>query len=109
MRLSYNGYYMALPRPRWQFDSAKPLKEQSNTMKDVNKKIDLGLRIILSVILFAVPIVLAILVWSIPSTEVPNYITGLVTANVFLGIAEVIFLVRAAIFPKNGKRWWLEE
>ena len=26
MRGSYNGYYIALPRQKWQFDSATPLK-----------------------------------------------------------------------------------
>lgn len=71
-------------------------------------KVGLILRIVLVIFLFAVPIALAMIIWFTPALEAYSSIVALSAVNVPLGIAEVMFLTRAAIFPKNGKAWWKE-
>ena len=71
-------------------------------------KIDLGLRILLSVVLFAIPIVTTIAIWALPPENSNSVLLGVSALNAGLSIAEVIFLVKAAIFPKDGVRWWID-
>lgn len=73
------------------------------------QKIDTVLKIILSAVLFLVPVVPAIVVWSKPIPSGNTFLIGLFTTAVFLNITEVVFLVRAVIFPKNKKKWWIDE
>jgi hypothetical protein len=68
---------------------------------------DLGLRVLLTVVLFAVPITTTIAIWALPPENSNPVLVGVSALNAGLSIAEVIFLVKAAIFPKGGVRWWL--
>lgn len=69
-------------------------------------KIDFILKAILVIILFAVPIAITAVIWFTPGLDTNKVLVGVSTINVILSIAEVMFLVRAAIFPKHGKKWW---
>lgn len=75
----------------------------------VQGSVDRILRIILSVILITIPIALTAVVWFTPALELNKFLVGLTTVNGILGTAEAIFLIRAAIFPDNGRLWWLED
>lgn len=72
-------------------------------------KIDQILKVILTVFLFLVPSVTAIVIWSIPVLGKYPTLIAIATTNLFLSLAEVMFLVRAVIFPKNNKKWWRDE
>lgn len=65
-------------------------------------------KVLLTVFLFAVPIVLTMIVWFTPALEVNKFLVGVSTINLTLSIAEIMFLVRAVVFPRNGKKWWRE-
>lgn len=71
-------------------------------------KINYIFKVLLTVLLFATPIALTMIVWFTPALEVNKFLVGVSTINLVLSIAEVMFLVRAAIFPRNGKKWWRE-
>lgn len=71
-------------------------------------KLDKVLKIILTTFLFAIPISLAMVIWYDPVISGSLLAVGLATANLAFGIAEVMFLYRAVIFPKGGRKWWRE-
>ncbi len=72
--------------------------------------IDVALKSVLAAILLLVPTVVAVKLWSDPvQMSGGNLFVGLFTVGIFLNIAEVVFLIRAVIFPKNKKKWWLDE
>lgn len=72
------------------------------------KVLDRILKIILSVLLFIVPLFLTISIWLSPEIGNIPVVIGVSAINLILSIAEVMFLVKAAIFPKNGKKWWYD-
>ncbi len=71
-------------------------------------KVSYALKVLLTIFLFAIPIALTMIVWCTPALEVNKFLVGVSTINLALSIAEVMFLVRAVIFPRNGKKWWRE-
>ena len=89
-------------------DVSSILIHRSIMKKSVTEVIDLILRIVLTVVLLLIPTVLAVRLWSMPVIESNSFLLGLFTTGVFLNIAEVIFLVRAVVFPRDNKKWWKE-
>lgn len=71
-----------------------------------------GLKVLLTAILFAVPIITTMSIWNVAATFpesreiLDNFLIGVSAINIILSIAEVIFLVRAVVFPPKEKRWW---
>lgn len=80
----------------------------NSTTMDRRHKIDYVLRVLLSVVLFAIPIVTTVAIWALPPENSNPILIGVSALNAGLSIAEVIFLVKAAIFPKDGVRWWID-
>ena len=73
------------------------------------EKVDKVLKIVLTVFLLAVPSATGIAVWCVPAIDKMPVLVALSATNLFLGLAEVVFLIRSVIFPRNNKKWWLDE
>lgn len=71
-------------------------------------KVSRILRTLLVVFLFAIPIALAMVVWFTPVIDSNQVLVALSAINLPLSLAEIMFLVRAVIFPRDGRKWWKE-
>lgn len=70
-----------------------------------------GLKVLLTIVLFGLPIVTTMSIWNaatLPEVRevLDNNIIAVSVCNLILSIAEIIFLVRAVIFPPKEKQWW---
>lgn len=71
-----------------------------------------GLKVLLTVVLFGLPIISTMSIWN-AATMYPesreildDNIIAVSVFNLIITFAEVIFLVRAVVFPPKEKRWW---
>ena len=70
-----------------------------------------GLKVLLTIVLFGLPIISTVSIWNaaaIPEVReiLDDSIIVVSVCNLILSLAEVIFLVRAVVFPPKEKRWW---
>lgn len=70
-----------------------------------------GLKVLLTIVLFGLPIVSTVSIWNaatVPEVReiLDDSIIAVSVCNLILSLAEVIFLVRAVVFPPKEKRWW---
>lgn len=91
------------------FETDYPLSFQKHSNMIDKGKVDTALKVVLTLMLFAVPLACSIATWALPDFEEHGFLVGISTTNILLSVAEIVFLVRAVIFPKNKKKWWRED